>query len=112
MTYICLVYIFLKLILVSLLSDQPQTRLDFSNDYSHCNASLRVNKTLAMSGNQPTWLSLKTKEKSIENIWLHLGNVSPQAPLALINDLPIGGQGFTGCLHSMKINNEPINIFR
>lgn len=65
-----------------------------------------------MSGDQPTWLSLNKKEKSIENIWLHLGNVSPQTPYGLLNELPTGGQGFTGCLHSMKINNESRNIFR
>lgn len=62
-----------------------------------------------MSGDQPTWLSLKSANKSITNIWLHLGNVSPHG---LMNDLPTDSKGFTGCLYSMKINNEPKNIFR
>lgn len=88
-----------------------QVALDFSANHSHCNASLRINDTLAMSGDQPTWLGVKSVgESRIENIWLHLGG-SPQTPVVLMSELP-GGQGFTGCLHTLKINDEPKEIFR
>lgn len=88
-----------------------QVELDFSRNHSHCNASLRINDTLAMSGDQPTWLGEKNlgKSKSIESIWLHLGG-SPQTPIVLMSDLP-GGQGFTGCLHSLRINGEHKEVF-
>ncbi|XP_059616648.1 protein eyes shut, partial [Phlebotomus argentipes] len=89
--------------------------LDFSRNFSHCNASLRVNDTLAMSGDQPTWLGAARPErrpgKIIQSAWLHLGG-APQAPFGLINDLPAaGGEGFTGCLRALKINGQPRQIF-
>jgi EYS protein len=86
--------------------------LDFSRNHSHCNASLRINETLAMSGDQPTWLGSKSlgKTKTVNNVWLHLGG-SPQTPVVLMSELP-GSQGFTGCLHTLKINEEPKEIFR
>lgn len=89
-----------------------QVALDFSRNHSHCNASLRINDTLAMSGDQPTWLGLKTlgKTKTVNSVWLHLGG-SPQTPVVLMSELP-GGQGFTGCLHNLKINDIPKEIFR
>lgn len=90
-----------------------QVALDFSRNHSHCNASLRINDTLAMSGDQPTWLGLKTlgkSDKTINSVWLHLGG-SPQTPVVLMSELP-GGQGFTGCLHNLKINETPKEIFR
>lgn len=89
-----------------------QVALDFSRNHSHCNASLRINDTLAMSGDQPTWLGLKTpgKSKTVNSVWLHLGG-SPQTPVVLMSELP-GGQGFTGCLHSLRINENYKEIFR
>jgi protein eyes shut len=89
-----------------------QVALDFSRNHSHCNASLRINDTLAMSGDQPTWLGMKTlgKAKTVNSVWLHLGG-SPQTPVVLMSDLP-GGQGFTGCLHSLKVNDNYKDIFR
>ncbi|GAB0086236.1 Protein eyes shut [Sergentomyia squamirostris] len=92
-----------------------QAALDFSRNFSHCNASLRVNDTLAMSGDQPTWLGAAGQKrhpgKIIQSAWLHLGG-APQAPFGLINDLPAaGGEGFTGCLRSLKINGQPRQIF-
>jgi len=88
--------------------------LDFSRNHSHCNASLRVNDTLAMSGDQPTWMNLlSSRGQSVlpmQSTWLHLGG-APQAPIGLINDLPTG-QGFTGCMYSLKINGKPKQIFR
>uniref|UniRef100_A0A1B0F026 EGF-like domain-containing protein n=1 Tax=Lutzomyia longipalpis TaxID=7200 RepID=A0A1B0F026_LUTLO len=91
--------------------------LDFSRNFSHCNASLRVNDTLAMSGDQPTWLSAAARQdrrpgRVIQSAWLHLGG-APQAPFGLINDLPAAGaEGFTGCLRTLRINGQPRQIFR
>ena len=91
-------------------------RLDFSRNYTHCNASLLVNDTLAMSGDQPTWLKLLPPRlhtpDTILNTWLHLGG-APQAPIGLIIELPPSqsGTGFTGCLHSLRINEESREIF-
>lgn len=90
-------------------------RLDFSRNYTHCNASLRVNDSLAMSGDQPTWINMfpydyQNGNPIIENTWLHLGG-TPQAPIGLITGLG-NNQGFTGCLHSLKINGNPREIYR
>lgn len=90
-------------------------RLDFSRNLTHCNASLRVNDTLAMSGDQPTWINSNRYEQQqqgqlVRNTWLHLGG-TPQAPIGLVNGLA-GGQGFTGCLHTLKINGIPRQIYR
>lgn len=86
----------------------------FTRNHTHCNASLRVNETLAMSGDQPTWLNLIPYEyqnlNAIQNTWLHLGG-TPQAPIGLINGIA-GGQGFTGCLYSLKINGQTKDIHR
>lgn len=89
-----------------------QLALDFSRNHSHCNASLKINDTLAMSGDQPTWLGLKTpgKSKTVNSVWLHLGG-APQTPVVLMSELP-GGQGFSGCLHSLRINENQKDIFR
>lgn len=90
--------------------------MDFSRNYTHCNASLLVNDTLAMSGDQPTWLKLLPPRlhtpDTILNTWLHLGG-APQAPIGLIIELPPSqsGTGFTGCLHSLRINEDTREIF-
>ncbi|EDV99320.1 protein eyes shut [Drosophila grimshawi] len=93
-----------------------RAELDFSRNYTHCNASLLVNDTLAMSGDQPTWLKLLPPRlhtpEVILNTWLHLGG-APQAPIGLIIELPPAqsGTGFTGCLHTLRINGQPREIF-
>ncbi|CAD7079574.1 unnamed protein product [Hermetia illucens] len=93
-----------------------RAELDFSRNLTHCNASLLVNDTLAMSGDQPTWLKLLPSRMhtpdAIQNTWLHLGG-APQAPIGLIIELPPAqsGTGFTGCLHSLRINGEDRDIF-
>ncbi|KAM7353986.1 eyes shut isoform 2-T8 [Cochliomyia hominivorax] len=93
-----------------------RAELDFSRNYTHCNASLLVNDTLAMSGDQPTWLKLLPPRlhtpDTILNTWLHLGG-APQAPIGLIIELPPSqsGTGFTGCLHSLRINEDTREIF-
>ncbi|XP_068151971.1 protein eyes shut [Drosophila tropicalis] len=93
-----------------------RAELDFSRNYTHCNASLLVNDTLAMSGDQPTWLKLLPSRlhtpEAILNTWLHLGG-APQAPIGLIIELPPAqsGTGFTGCLHSLRINGQGREIF-
>ncbi|XP_017097727.3 protein eyes shut isoform X2 [Drosophila bipectinata] len=93
-----------------------RAELDFSRNYTHCNASLLVNDTLAMSGDQPTWLKLLPPRlhtpEAILNTWLHLGG-APQAPIGLIIELPPAqsGTGFTGCLHTLRINGQGREIF-
>jgi EYS protein len=89
-----------------------QVALDFSRNHSHCNASLRINDTLAMSGDQPTWLGVKSlgRTKTVSSVWLHLGG-SPQTPVVLMSGMP-NGQGFSGCLHTLRINDEAKEIFR
>ncbi|TDG47803.1 hypothetical protein AWZ03_005757 [Drosophila navojoa] len=93
-----------------------RAELDFSRNYTHCNASLLVNDTLAMSGDQPTWLKLLPPRlhtpEVILNTWLHLGG-APQAPIGLIIELPPAqsGTGFTGCLHTLRINGQAREIF-
>ncbi|KAH8281394.1 hypothetical protein KR054_000271, partial [Drosophila jambulina] len=93
-----------------------RAELDFSRNYTHCNASLLVNDTLAMSGDQPTWLKLLPSRlhtpEAILNTWLHLGG-APQAPIGLIIELPPAqsGTGFTGCLHTLRINGQAREIF-
>ncbi|KAH8413382.1 hypothetical protein KR009_010472 [Drosophila setifemur] len=93
-----------------------RAELDFSRNYTHCNASLLVNDTLAMSGDQPTWLKLLPARlhtpEAILNTWLHLGG-APQAPIGLIIELPPAqsGTGFTGCLHTLRINGQSREIF-
>ncbi|XP_039488830.1 protein eyes shut isoform X1 [Drosophila santomea] len=93
-----------------------RAELDFSRNYTHCNASLLVNDTLAMSGDQPTWLKLLPPRlhtpEAILNTWLHLGG-APQAPIGLIIELPPAqsGTGFTGCLHTLRINGQAREIF-
>ncbi|XP_034670265.1 protein eyes shut [Drosophila subobscura] len=93
-----------------------RAELDFSRNYTHCNASLLVNDTLAMSGDQPTWLKLLPQRlhtpEVILNTWLHLGG-APQAPIGLIIELPPAqsGTGFTGCLHTLRINGQGREIF-
>lgn len=79
-----------------------------------------------MSGDQPTWLNPNPTRRFgrpppvthapnghlfLKNVWLHLGG-APQLDqtIGLFNDLP-AGQGFTGCLHSLKINEKSKEIF-
>lgn len=69
-----------------------------------------------MSGDQPSWMKLMApptkvgQQPIVQNTWLHLGG-TPQAPIGLINGVT-GSQGFTGCLHSLKINGRSQEIHR
>lgn len=113
--------IYLKSNVVQFLFSRPFSfpRLDFSRNFSHCNASLKVNDSLALSGDQSTWLGkVMSKAASataddrpiILNTWLHLGG-APQAPIGLISALPGASTGFTGCLHSLRINGRKRDLF-
>uniref|UniRef100_A0A182PMD4 Protein eyes shut n=1 Tax=Anopheles epiroticus TaxID=199890 RepID=A0A182PMD4_9DIPT len=97
-----------------------KVQLNFNERYSHCNASLHVNETLAMSGEQPTWLGnvyiakqLTVQEgplASIKQSWLHLGGRPIKTMYTLSHNIS-RYHGFTGCVYELEINGAPVAIF-
>ncbi|XP_053675860.1 protein eyes shut [Anopheles nili] len=103
-----------------------KVQLNFNQHYSHCNASLHVNDTLAMSGEQPTWLGkvykAQYKEKAdgtdpiavplaaIKYSWVHMGGRPFKAMHTLTHNIS-RYHGFTGCVYELEINNKPTAIF-
>ncbi|XP_035916517.1 protein eyes shut [Anopheles stephensi] len=105
-----------------------KVQLNFNDRYSHCNASLHVNETLAMSGEQPTWLGnvLRTRQQqkegqdggpgamaalaSIKQSWLHLGGRPIKTMYTLSHNIS-RSHGFTGCIYDLEINSIPAAIF-
>uniref|UniRef100_A0A182QZ83 Protein eyes shut n=1 Tax=Anopheles farauti TaxID=69004 RepID=A0A182QZ83_9DIPT len=102
-----------------------KVQLNFNERYSHCNASLHVNETLAMSGEQPTWLGnvLRARQQkvqedvgriaalaSIKQSWLHLGGRPIKTMYTLSHNIS-RYHGFTGCVYELEINNAPVAIF-
>ncbi|KFB39688.1 crumbs [Anopheles sinensis] len=94
-----------------------KVQLNFNERYSHCNASLHVNDTLAMSGEQPTWLSKRILQKghanalaSIKQTWLHLGGRPFKTMYTLSHNIS-RYYGFTGCIYDLEINNLPVAVF-
>ncbi|XP_052892396.1 protein eyes shut [Anopheles moucheti] len=102
-----------------------KVQLNFNDRYSHCNASLHVNETLAMSGEQPTWLGnvlSARKQKvqegpygiaalaSIKQSWLHLGGRPIKTMYTLSHNIS-RNHGFTGCVYDLEINGVPVAIF-
>ncbi|XP_068084858.1 protein eyes shut [Anabrus simplex] len=84
-----------------------QTTLElmpYNGSRLQCSASLRINNTLAMSGEQV----VASPHVGRPTSWLHLGGVPPH--LALHSDAPVM-IGFTGCMHSLKIDNITRNIY-
>ncbi|RVE53301.1 hypothetical protein evm_002134 [Chilo suppressalis] len=75
-----------------------ETRLDLYLKEQHCNATLRLNDTVAMSGGQVANIS------SLDhNATLHLGN-SPNAKEP-------DNKPFIGCISKLKINGEKREVF-
>lgn len=70
-------------------------RLEFTKDLNYCNASLKVNNTLSMSGNQIAFMERFTKSNS----WLHLGGI----PQEYVRDYVVTVPGFTGCMNGLKV---------
>uniref|UniRef100_A0AAG5DCS2 EGF-like domain-containing protein n=1 Tax=Anopheles atroparvus TaxID=41427 RepID=A0AAG5DCS2_ANOAO len=96
-----------------------KVQLNFNDRYSHCNASLHVNETLAMSGEQPAWLanldSHQQPERmkvlnSIRQSWLHLGGRPFKTMYTLSHNIS-RYHGFTGCINELEINNLPVAIY-
>ncbi|CAH2066331.1 unnamed protein product, partial [Iphiclides podalirius] len=75
-----------------------ETRLDLYLEKQHCNATLHLNDTVAMSGGQIANIS------SIDrNIMVYFGN----APDSKYNN----NQPFIGCINDLMVNNEKREIF-
>uniref|UniRef100_A0A6E8W7B9 Protein eyes shut n=1 Tax=Anopheles coluzzii TaxID=1518534 RepID=A0A6E8W7B9_ANOCL len=104
-----------------------KVQLNFNERYSHCNASLHVNETLAMSGEQPTWLGNvynSAREQtgqeggpgrmaalaSIKQSWLHLGGRPIKTMYTLSHNIS-RYHGFTGCVYELEINDAPVAVF-
>ncbi|XP_062549103.1 protein eyes shut isoform X2 [Armigeres subalbatus] len=96
---------------------QIKVELNFNNRLTHCNASLHVNETLAMSGEQPTWLmnmDLNGERNSttvpIRHSWLHLGGRPIKTMYTLSHNIS-RYQGFTGCIYNLEVNRKPTAVF-
>ncbi|CAG9823468.1 unnamed protein product [Phaedon cochleariae] len=77
--------------------------LDFSKDFNHCNASIRVNDSLSMTGDQVA----KIDRLHHPSTWLHLGGL----PLDLSNDVSYPVGGLFGCISNLKIDNHRVRIY-
>ncbi|KAJ8961086.1 hypothetical protein NQ318_008762 [Aromia moschata] len=77
--------------------------LDFSKDFKHCDASIKVNDSLSMTGDQIAKVDQFVKPSS----WLYLGGL-PQDLATEI--LPVGG--FVGCMSNLKISSKKVNIYK
>ncbi|XP_045472679.1 protein eyes shut [Harmonia axyridis] len=79
-----------------------EAKLHFRPDFSHCDASVNVNNTLSMRGDQIS--SVPQFQKP--TIGLYFGGV----PMELKHtDLNI--EGFAGCMKNLKISGKSVNIF-
>ncbi|XP_055597303.1 protein eyes shut [Uranotaenia lowii] len=95
-----------------------KVQLNFNDRNTHCNASLHVNDTLAMSGEQPTWLlnqdpfsgSDHTTAIPIKHSWLHLGGRPMKTMYSLSHNIS-RYQGFTGCIYDLQINQHSVAVF-
>uniref|UniRef100_A0A6P7FAR9 Protein eyes shut n=1 Tax=Diabrotica virgifera virgifera TaxID=50390 RepID=A0A6P7FAR9_DIAVI len=77
--------------------------LDFSKDFKHCNASIKVNDSLSMTGDQIA----KIDKFPRPTAWLHLGGLPHY--LALEVGIPV--DGFVGCMTNLKIGKKKIKIY-
>ncbi|XP_052864625.1 protein eyes shut [Anopheles cruzii] len=96
-----------------------KVQLHFNERLSHCNASLHVNETLAMSGEQPTWLASVASGSvdqrtaalaSIRQSWLHLGGRPIKTMYTLSQNIS-RYHGFTGCVYGLELNEKPVAVF-
>ncbi|CAG9099918.1 unnamed protein product [Plutella xylostella] len=77
-----------------------ETRLDLNLKSQHCNATLRLNDTLGMSGGQVA--NITTLE---HNATLYLGN-TPNIHMKELENQP-----FVGCIKDLTVNGEKREIF-
>nr|CAD7259717.1 unnamed protein product [Timema shepardi] len=78
-----------------------------AGDTRRCHASLRINNTLVMSGEQTSAVTLSLEDPS--GGMLHLAGVPPH----LAQDLAIPRiVGFTGCMKGLKVSNRSRHIFK
>lgn len=76
-------------------------RLDFTKDQKFCNASISINNTLTMAGNQVAIINKFTKPE----VWLYMGGV-PQDVVK--NNGHIAG--FVGCMRDLKVGFDEMLI--
>lgn len=76
-----------------------------------------MNETLAMSGEQPTWLidmdpygDYSGSTNPIKHSWLHLGGRPIKTMYTLSHNIS-RYQGFTGCIYELEVNRNPIAVF-
>nr|CAD7458368.1 unnamed protein product [Timema tahoe] len=86
---------------------QKLVLLPGAGDARRCHASLRINNTLVMSGEQISAMTLSLEDPS--GGMLHLAGVPPH----LAQDLAIPRIiGFTGCMKGLKVSNRSRHIFK
>lgn len=68
--------------------------MDFTKDLKFCNASISINNTLTMAGDQVAVLNKLVRPTA----WLYLGGVAQDA---VKNNVPI--TGFVGCMKDLKV---------
>lgn len=73
-------------------------RIEFSQNYKHCDAAIKVNDSLSMTGDQ-----IAKKDIFVEpTAWLYLGGLPHETPN---NDIiPVGG--FIGCMSFLKVTSN------
>lgn len=71
-----------------------ENRLDFTKDQKFCNASMSVNNTLAMAGDQVAVINKLVRPTA----WLYLGGVAQDV---VKNNVPTAG--FVGCMKDLKV---------
>nr|XP_015835340.1 PREDICTED: protein eyes shut isoform X1 [Tribolium castaneum]XP_015835341.1 PREDICTED: protein eyes shut isoform X1 [Tribolium castaneum] len=79
-----------------------KAKLEFSKDLKRCDASIKVNDSLSMTGDQ---LALK-RRFSKPSGWLYLGGVPEE-----IANINLPESGFVGCMLRLKISQKFLDIF-
>ncbi|XP_060517827.1 protein eyes shut [Cylas formicarius] len=77
--------------------------LELIKNVSHCDAVIKVNDTLSMTGDQMA----KVSSFSLQPSWLYLGGIAN----SVSND-EIPNAGFIGCMSKLKISGLNVNIYK
>lgn len=70
-------------------------RLKFSNDFKHCDATIKVNNSLSMTGDQTARVNQFIKP----SVWLYVGGIPQEISTEI---LPLNG--FVGCMANLKVS--------